>query len=91
VFVITVPHDFSSNQQTPAESGRIDRPFRVSFPDYLAYFNRESRQAVAEPSGGSCPEILAGFPIDPTPMKAFYAAMAKVTLGRQLNAFLTRC
>ena len=126
VLVITVPNDFSSYQQMLANTGRIDRPFWVSLPDHLAYFNRESLQATAEATGWKCREILADFPIDwfllhpgsnyvqnralgpsahqaritlenaldqrpAADVNAFYSAMAKVGLGRQLNAFLTKC
>jgi SAM-dependent methyltransferase len=126
VLVITVPNDFSWYQQTLAETGRIDRPFWVSLPDHLAYFNRESLQEVAEATGWKCRATLADFPIDwfllhpgsnyvrsralgpaahraritlenaldqrpVADVNAFYSAMAKVGLGRQLSAFLTRC
>ena len=125
VLVITVPNDFSAYQLTLAESGHIDRPFWVSLPDHLVYFNRDSLQSAAAATGWACREILADFPIDwflmhpgsnyvrdrargkdahqarilfenaldaqsPTDVNAFYSAMAKVGLGRQLTAFLTR-
>ena len=64
VLAITVPNDFSPDPLTLAESGHIDRPFWVSLPDHLVYFNRESLQSAAEATGWACREILADFPID---------------------------
>jgi 2-polyprenyl-3-methyl-5-hydroxy-6-metoxy-1,4-benzoquinol methylase len=64
VLVVKVPNDFSAFQMALVRAGHIDRPFWVTPPAHLAYFDRESLAQVAAASGLRCRAVLADFPID---------------------------
>ena len=64
IAVITVPNDYSSIQKEAMERGHIDRPFWVSPPDHLSYFDRESLCNIAIGTGWIVADLLGDFPID---------------------------
>lgn len=64
VLIVEVPNDFSQMQMTALAQGWIDRPFWVSMPQHLSYFNAEGLKAVCKDSGWDCGALLSDFPID---------------------------
>ena len=64
VAVITVPNDYSIIQKEALERGHIDRPFWVTPPDHLSYFDNASLTNIAQATGWEVGDILGDFPID---------------------------
>lgn len=64
ILVVEVPNDFSRVQEFLLDSGYISRPFWVTTPDHLSYFNKEGLAALAEFAGWHLEQIIGDFPID---------------------------
>lgn len=64
VLMIEVPNDFSVVQLHLLQANRINKPFWISLPDHLSYFNKEGLINICKEAGWSVMTIIADFPID---------------------------
>ncbi len=59
-----MPNDFSLLQQYLFNHDYISKPFWVSVPAHISYFNQDGLKALCEFVGWSCEKMMGDFPID---------------------------
>lgn len=64
ILIVTVPNDFSFYQNYLLKENMIDRPFWVTIPDHISYFEKNSLKKICNYTGWQEKEMVADFPID---------------------------
>jgi 2-polyprenyl-3-methyl-5-hydroxy-6-metoxy-1,4-benzoquinol methylase len=64
VLMVEVPNDFSVIQNYLIQNGQVDKPFWVTFPDHLSYFNKDGLVNLAKDAGLRLVFAMGDFPID---------------------------
>lgn len=64
VLVIEVPNDFSPLQQLLYNKGIVAKPFWVTIPAHISYFNCEGLDVICRSTGWETKFLMSDFPID---------------------------
>ena len=64
VLVIVAPNDFSHLHQHLMDNGIIDKPFWLSYPDHISYFNKDSMENLLKSKEFKIEAVVADNPVD---------------------------